>query len=331
MSTQQKKENEKGVEVHPLLTREIRPIYNWHEWLACWKAADNLQTMEGLLHAGFNVSLEKGKWDEREYDETDRLAFYFSIADGHYDYFSFLPEDAGVVEAEYYVGRDSNGNVIRKTPAKLRQRLAQKAFDQLCLNFFKIETERDSHGRITRAWEGTILSERLLPAMLKFFKTDEEFGAVRIRNLPRQKDSSHNAKLIVEFVLNLVKVIHEWKEPDTNYWNNKEEADRVFAAMRARVDAAKPWTIEVLEKLGRLDILRERIVELDDVYLAKLKEIALRGKLSKFGHLIARDRSVVSIDEACYVDSRAAWFIKEYELKRKVHDQLELEKLRTEK
>ena len=57
--------------VHPLLSREIRPLYNWHEWLARWDAALTAEELLGLLHVGFNVPLDRSEHGEKGYDAVD--------------------------------------------------------------------------------------------------------------------------------------------------------------------------------------------------------------------------------------------------------------------
>lgn len=312
--------------VHTLLTREIRPIRNWHEWLARWQMAEDFQWMESLLHVGFSVSLEREAHGEKEYNCIDRDIFYFSIADGWANrYLLQLPTDG---DNEYYaVGRDSNGNVIKKGPNELRQQLARKAFDMLCLNFFKVELLRGGRrgDEFNDVWESLVVSERLFPIIQSFFRAEKaEFSDnVRIRNLSYRDERSHNERQAVNFLLNLAKFIWGWKKPDTKwYGSRKDEADKRFAATRARVDAAKPWMVEVLAELNGFDVLREWILELDKACLAKLKEVALRNELSQYRHPVTKDRQVATLDEACYVGSKTAWFFKEYELMTKEHKRL---------
>jgi hypothetical protein len=73
--------------------------------------------------------------------------------------------------------------------------------------------------------------------------------------------------------------------------------------------------IEVLAQLDRLDILKKWLLELDAACLAKLKEIAFRNKLDKYER--DEERNVATLDEACYLGSKSAWLLKEYELKKR--------------
>ncbi len=317
MSTQK----DEGV-VHTLLTREIRPIRNWHEWLARWQAAKDLQWMESLLHVGFSVPLERWQHGEREYNRIDRDIFYFTIANGWADnYLLCLQENQ---EKKYYAGYDSNGNVIKKTLGELRQQLAHKAFNMLCLNFFKVKLRNNRDG-FDEVWERLIVSERLFPVIQNFFRVEERrYGNhLRILNLPLRDDKrSHNEQQAVNFLLNLAQFLWMWEEPNTEWYSEREKIDERLAATRVRVDTAKSWMVEVLAILKGLDVLRKWILKLDKACLAKLKEIALRNELSTYQHPVIKNRPVATLDEACYFGSKTAWLLKEHELMTKEHERL---------
>ncbi|MGC9599355.1 MAG: hypothetical protein ABSE18_03155 [Minisyncoccia bacterium] len=283
--------------------------------------------MESLLHVGFSISLEQRHDGEKKYDRIDRIMFYLIIADGWADrYLLQLPTDGS---KEYDLGYDSNGRRIQKTQSDLRHQLARKAFDMLCLNFFKAELlEGGRYGdRFNEFWEGTVVSERLFPIIQNFFRVEKRRfdNGVEIRNLPYREEQSHNEQQALDFLLNLANFIWKWKEPGTQWYDasKKDEAEKRIAATRVRVDAAKPWMVEVFAQLERIDVLREWILELDEACLAKLKEIALRNELKTSYHPVTKNRLAATIDEACYVGSKAAWFLKEYDLRAKEHKRLE--------
>jgi hypothetical protein len=323
-----KKDEMAVVPIHTSLTREVRPDRNFCELIErCWQTATTLGDMEGVLHRGYQVSLGKSAYGEKEYDEIDRHTFYLTIADGWEDYDLLeLPTDGN---KEYTVGYDSCGNVIKKSPCGLRQQLARKAFDMLCLNFFKkVELLVDGrHGKeFNKDWEGVIASERLFSIIQNFFRAEKgRSGEVRIRNLSRRDDKrSHNEEQAVNFLVNLAKFIWGWKEYEIESWsNNKKEEKKWNVEMRSRLDASKPWMVEVLIGLGRLFILRKWMLELDKACLDKIKEIALRSEFSEYQGPVWEDRPVASLDEACYLDSGGAWFLKEHELMVREHKRLE--------
>ena len=319
MPTTLREKEEKGPIIHNLLSREIRPIRNWHEFLERWQAATTLEEMLGLLHAGLSVPLERYQYGEKEYDRVDRVMFYFAIAGGWADNDLLkMPADG---EGKCPFGRDERSNTIYKTASELRQVVALKAFNMLCMNFFRAEFE--GGGRDGRwfgdFWEEEVASDRLFSTILIFFRAEEDrFDRVRIRNLSRRSEPSHNEELARNFLLNLARFIWGWREKEIHSYYKEDEKEAVKkrnTKTRARLDAAKPWMVEVLEQLDRFDLLREWALTLDKPCLAKLKEIAFRSELSQHSHPVAKDRGVATLDEACYVGSPAAWFLKKRELK----------------
>lgn len=311
--------------IRDLFTREVRPIHNWCEWLKRWQVAESFEEMIGLLHAGFNVSLGRYQYRETEYDNIDRLIFYFTMADGWDDHYLLkIPEDG---EKEYEVRWDRNRNRERKTPSELRQHVARKAFDMLCLNFFKVDLLDDDR-KFKYIWEKDITSERLFPIIQNFFRAEERrFGdRILIRNLSYRDERPHSEQQAVDFLLHLAKFIWGWKEREVFSFGRpreeKEEAEKKIRETRIRIDASKPWMVEVLSGLGKLGLLREWMLDLDEICLAKIKEIALRNELTSYQHPVNESRYVGTIEEACFLGSSAAWFLKEYELKKAEHARL---------
>ena len=304
-----------------LLAREIRPICNWSEWLEMWKKAETVEWMESLLHVGFTVSLDRCSHEEKGYDAVDRYIFYFSVADGwRYNYLSnSLPGDR---EKIYRFGQDKQGRTIKTDPSGLRQHLARKAFNMLSLNLFKMELfDRDS---FAYNWQKEIVSERLFPVIQNFFRVEETFKNDFIIHNLSSHDLSHHEEQAVNFLLNLTKFIWSWEEPDI--WDSsKSEMKRkedIVKKIRNRLDVAKPWTIEILNCLNKLEMLWEWKFKINKPCLAKLKEIALHNKLSGFSNPVKESRLVATLDEACYLGSKAGWFLKEYELVTREHQRL---------
>jgi hypothetical protein len=301
------------VKTHPL-KREIRPPYNWCELLARWEASGNdYFWKESLLHNGFNVSLD---WHhgEKKYDEIDRLMFYFEVAESWGDYSSFaLPDDRW--ENKYKIGKDSEGRWIEKTGPELRQNLARKAFDMLCLNFFRavqVFEHRPCSEKFHYNWERLVVSGRLFPVIQHFFRVDKEYPTLKdnnnvvLRNLSFFADRrSNNEQHAVAFILNLAHFLWERERPDPFDYNaTKEEIEKYLIDSAERIRLAKPWMIEVLAELRQLDVLEEWILCLDKTCVAKLTEIALLRNRPQFK----------TLDEACFAGSRAAWLLKKHEL-----------------
>lgn len=327
-------ENEAGTKVtsDSLKARDILPIANWHEWLKLWREANNLQTMEGLLHVGFSMVMDRTSHEEKEYDHVDRVLFYLSVADGWLD-FGLLRNPTADSGEDYRVGRDRNGNAIRKTQPELRQMVAEKAFNILCQNFFKLDPElyKNSSERLTRFFENLVFSDKVFPILMKFFcpEVSGTHQRVPIRNLPRRtwRDISHNEELVIDFFVNLASYLFKWQAPEIASW--KEESEKIkhkalVEKMCSRVAEAKLWMIEILVYINRLDVLNdpEKMFELDKLSLARLKEIAMRTELNDIYHPVEEDRSVASLEEACYAGSKAAVFLLIYRVRLDVHKHL---------
>ncbi len=316
--------------VHPLLMREIRPPRNWAEWRTCWHASVTTHQLAGLLHGGFSVGFDRYERGEQEYDYIDRLETYFAIADGWADgYYQLKSEADG--DKKYRVGYDKHGNIERMSLWELRQQLAQKAFDMLVRNFFRSEVEESQRSfdkGNNPPWGVSIVSGRLFPIILDFFRIEGKGG---IRNISRHDEAVRGIPHVTNFLLGLIGVIFRWEEEKIESWTSKpEEVASKNVETRQRVDSAKPWAIEVLACLNKLDLLwgmhpSQRwgeFVGLDDVCLAKLEEIALQTELSEYHSPVSKSRLVTSVEEAAYVGSNSARFLLQYQLRKTVHNRL---------
>lgn len=324
-------ETPKEALIHNLFTRPVVPLRNWNQWLARWQSAESIEEMLGLLHCGFDVPISEGrKWGEKEYNYVDRILFYLTIADGWADAYLLESEEEkqqGVYSTDRHVfGYDRGGYPVCKQARDLRKIVAQKAWNQLCLNFFRHNQGADDKNRegFRCIPDSEIISERLFQAIINFFRPEERrFSSyISIRNLERRPDSSssHHQGLAVEFLLEFVKLIWKWEKGDP-YFSDKDADKKAKweseqAVIRARLDAAKPWAIEILAEIeGGLALIEEMLLTLEEPCLEKLKEIALRTELEQYRHSISETRKVATLDEACYVGSRSAWLLKKRELK----------------
>lgn len=311
--------------------QSVRPPENWEEWLEIATRGDQtFYEKLGHLHGIFNVQMGR----HREYDiekqeyppyrESERLILLFEIADGWADPANFDWRSSGErfsgagyrnEERTYFVGY-GRGNTHIRTESEQRQALARKAFDLLCANFFKTSVlERPQDREVAdEALAYRIVSGPLLPALKRFFRIEEG----RIRNLSRHDDRrTDGEKHAVNFLLNLSKLLWEWKDLPIRWSGSDEEKaqqEKENATMRALVLEARPWTIEILARLGKLDLLVKQVLAMDTACLDKLAEIAMRAELRSYQHPVMKDRKVATIDEACYAGSQAAWLIKCHEI-----------------
>ncbi len=280
----------------PIRDRTIDTIRNWHEFLMLWNQAKTLEQMLGLLHTGYSVPLEPRDCNEPWYSEVDRLEFYFfAAADGWADKRQFRNS---IDEGMY---RLVDG--VQKSQSEIQLILAQKAFDILCQNFFKKGSSALGMYALADLHDYT---GRFSSAILKFFRAEKEQGDdnVGIRNLHNRIGGfrSSNEKSAVAFLLNLAECV----------WTHAESQDKPHYL--AWLETMRPWTIELLSFLGKLDVLEKRLLSLDESSLAKLEEIALRSKLLWHYHPVAKDRPVATLDEACLAGSKEARLLKERDL-----------------
>ena len=323
-----------GMEVvlHPLLEMDIRPIQNWNEFLRRWKRAQRLNSfdeMMGLLHISSRVEMFGYGYNVKNPTELDRLLFYLYYADGWADKDLLKKLVTGLgVEKSYRLGYNPDKGIANnKTSAELRQMVAIKSADNLLATLFK--TSRVEHKGITLS-TGTelLLKPQIFSAILNFFRIEKgRYGDnLTIRNYPNKWDSpSHKQEKVRDFLISFSRLIWEWENTETPTWANDDELTSIkkcSEVIQAQLDTAKPWTIEVLSKLGEMRVLRAWLPLFDEACLVKLKEVAMRSSLNKYRHIVNDDRPVANIDEACFVGSPAAWLLKEHELVTRVENRL---------
>ncbi|MFA6315286.1 MAG: hypothetical protein WC648_02885 [Candidatus Paceibacterota bacterium] len=312
--------------IHTHMTREIRPICDWSEWIELWQRAKRFEEMLGLLHVGLDVPINGYYPDGRSYNGVDRVIFYLKIADGWRN--SWLLRLADENQENYVLGQDEFGNKIRKTPSEMRQLLARKAFDILCLNFFKPELYDKKMGDHNQTLNYVITEEPLFPAIRNFFRTEKATlsEGMDVRNLPIGDKISHNEERVIKFLLALADFIFDWKKEDylETYCTAEaqEKAIERNEKKKTAIDTAKPWMIEILSQLDHLEILEKRLLHLDQPSIAELREIALRSRFNDCVDPVNKDRCARTIDEACYLRSPAAWLLTKRDLILREHRRL---------
>lgn len=241
--------------LHPLRAKELRLIPTWSEWRKLWEAEVHPECLIGLLHIGFDVPLDT--------EVSDRILFYLSIADGHASGIGSWEEERR--ELSY----TSFGRHI--TWARIRQRVAQKSFQELCRRVFKNTEPRDR----VPSWLATLTSDsyRVLNAVLAFFLECDPVWIQQgqlLRNLPRDA-KCHECGIAVSFLTDLC----------TFAWNsfllpNYGDGPAIEENLRQR----RPQLVRVLAGLNNLSFLEEMSSEdLDDACCEELKRVALGEKL----------------------------------------------------
>ena len=304
------------VAIHTKFSREIRPIQDWPEWIEEWQATASLDGMLGLIHRGFELP----GWDSRNptKDYLHRIIFYFGIADGWANEYSLETKDERGHQPMYAYKVDPQcHNLLYLSESQARQKLAKMAFDQLALNFFKRELRGGGRNGddFNESWISLVASERLFPVIQNFFRAGKKdfLAPSAIRNLNREGNRTHTEKLAVDFLINLATLIWGWEMENSGVWCDDAYKARI-ADICSRLNASKPWMVEVLAGIDRLDVLQPHIVDLDKQCLAKLKEIALRTELSTHRYPVFETRTATSVEEACLAGSKAAWFLVKHGL-----------------
>lgn len=285
--------------INPLLSRKPLPISNWKEWLTHWENTTSLQEMLGLLHFGFDVET----WSsQNEYTWKDRVLFYLSVADGWSDdMYLYVPDEDR--ECRYEIGRDKYGNGIQKTVRGLRQDVATKAASLVFkeLNQIPVAVSGKYGPEPNSAWESIFASD-FFPYIQSFFRITErsEFSNPEVRNLTAGYVSRYHILQgsLIQFITNLADAMWGWKEP--SYFNNDQQKEKA-EALRARIEEAKPWMVEVLCRCGKVAKLEEWLLSFDEKCLEVIKNIALERGVG--------DKQSQSVEEACYQGSKTAWLL----------------------
>ena len=327
MSTLTTTESNESKKVYSIKNEPVDGIRNWSHFLLLWENAETREIKKSLIFYGLEVPVGGNLPSEKKYDEIDRIIFYLQIADGWTSASKFIAKN----DREHLI-INKDGRRERKTSDELRQMLAQMAFDMLCAKIFKpaIKNAKEAWKEF-RFWSEYIISDRLLSSIKEFFRTEIDNTSsrerVEIDNLYFWKESKSSRKILAKnFLVQLVEVIWDLQEVEIkSYWDEEriEKYRKWNHDTRTLLDSSRPWTVEILVALNRLDVLRKRILRLDQTSLDKLKEIALGNELSEHSNPVSAVRQVPSLDEACYVGSPSAWFVKEHELKTSEHERLE--------
>lgn len=283
-------------QTHPLLETKLGIIRNWDEWLKLWNETPYLELRHSLLHFGFDVPYP-------EDNTSQRILFYLSIADGWND-ISFEPKQHHL-------------SYPRNPPHLLKGALPRKAFEVLCLRWFKPVKEFNEE-KYKYSW---VCDEQVLLAVLAFFygidpshyKRDEK----RLKNLTHG-DSDKHSVLARTYLVNFI--IWAWRLL-------RHEADEKLVE---RLASHRPAFVEVLDALGRLDVFTgPGRCGLDDASRAKLEELAL-GQEHYFP-LEQKERRPKTLEEAVYVGSLAAQLLLLHRVTRVEHVRLkEIRDLETE-
>jgi hypothetical protein len=305
-----------GPVFHPLVSKNIRPLAHWEEWLKRWGEAQGYEELFGLLHTGFDVPIGgyKKYYPEREeYTSTDRIMFYLSVAEQWME--SGISTPGLCWQDEPECKRIWTGNRTEtKSCRDIRAELAKKAFTVLISCAWKplIQSKEATlsekiylRDTLEESWN----NKELFDAYMLFFRAEKDaipnFYRLRSFQIEQLSDIQKTAwkflKLLISYVLASAK-----PPKPTDEEVEDEETSKAF---KERHLQAKKWAFEVLEVLDETHILPSlgyKILEDEDKAL--LVEIAMRNKIRHNGQYNCNGnyRPVESLEEAAYVGSASA-------------------------
>lgn len=276
---------------HPLL--DIVPINfrTFDEWLKRWKIAKYQPEFLGLLHCFA---------EEENYILlcAEGVSFVLEIADGYSGINFSKPEE-----------RDSGEKIYRD-----RKAIAQKAFQVLCLKFFRGGTENHPLPH----WWWMLKDEALFQKVLWFLRPRERYQPRNYR-FQDQEDLVHPHNLFAKFLDEFPKLGWEFASLHHRYEDCWPDEDT-----RARMVATRPQFIEIIVEMRRLSWLSAQ--ELDDASINKLTELALGEKLSLppklDGGMEDTYRKSETLEEACLGGSVAAKMLLLYRVAQKERKRL---------
>ena len=259
-------------EAHPLNGLSITDPCDWSEWKEHWleemkKEHPSAKTLVGLLHGAFDVNA----------NEEERIPFLLDIADGYRNDAAF-PKDA------------SSSNCQQNPKNGPRKKVARKAYDVLCDNFFK---EAAGGNRVW--WEITIGIETVFKTLLLFLGREGD----NIPNTDKEDGRSQITRSFIhQFVTFAWKEGCDWKSEDKGPQNKKQLQGQMFFD-------ARPQLIEILSETREIgflvELVRDTHFNIDEKCIEKLREISLKSGPN------AKSETANPVELVYYHHSRFIW------------------------
>lgn len=246
---------------NPLLDYIPKTIGSWNEWMAAWDAAELTEYKHQLLHMGLDL-LHK--------DSRRAIPFYLRVADGHLSRFIHGPDDP-------YLSYRWLGDRETKNAAELRAILAGKAFTVLVNKFFAV---RPNEARTNVPdWVSSIFLGEILEDVVWFLRCEERtvvlenWGPRNFTSALKRPENERATQVMTDFIVYLTQLAFNHSFFDDVLvrcgWIRDHKT-----SIQERLVAVRPQLIEPLAYVGRLDLLLEHGVEIDDDWLAELARVA---------------------------------------------------------
>lgn len=257
---------------NPLRRMYPQSFRSFEAWQERFLKAEYFDEMLGLLHG---LREEKNDYPLGE----NTALFLLEIADG-YDRHNFSNLDG---TQRYYGDSDIQ---------KRRKLLAQKAFQVLCLAFFKEERE---YGYAPK-WENVLYSEALFKKVLWFLRPNLRYSGTNYRF---EEKPEHPYDIFMKFVQEFVKFGWDFNGQVGRYKDRWYGETR--EASRQRFLDARPQFIEIMETMKMLRWLGAQ--ELDGVCLQKLTSMAMEREYKFPDCDYGKERKPKNLQEAVWAGS----------------------------
>ncbi len=240
----------------------------FEEWRKRWEVAEYLEEKLGLLHGLISHSAHlTDPW------QAEMVRFLLRLADGYGSYTNFTTEMYGVRDVPQVVTSC--------------QEIARKAFQVLCLKFFRTDERKNP----AHFWWWALADQQLFEKLLWFTRFDKRetrpLHNFHYRAGERDFDNDHLAPIFRGFLDDFAKN-GGWNRyllirPFRELLSSNDERD---TAILDRLDAAKPHLVRILCGLGEYPFLEGK--ELDNPCIRTLEEM-LPGFNGETGRISRKD------------------------------------------
>lgn len=240
----------------PLLSRTFSTIPDWSTWKGRFESALTAEEAYGLLGWGLRIPMQ---------DPSEALIYYFNLADGH-----LLRQEGFRVETDSEELLNGFGRHLPFTQAKLRQFLADRAWDRLRKDYFTART--DDEGQYAGLMSGSGFGGRVpvhsTEAGLALFERLVSFFVKgrRLRNYSSGYQDEAGTKFITFFADWFARIATR---------QIPESLSGVQRELALRAHALLPEALVLLERLSMIEKIASMELAQPKRVLQLLKEMAL--------------------------------------------------------
>ncbi|MEI8339114.1 MAG: hypothetical protein WCF94_00445 [bacterium] len=257
-------------DVHPLMwEKPILPIANWYDWLKRFERARQdgcINDISSRIFDGFTVPISRLDWREPEFTYMDRIIFYLRLTEGRLVNYDF-PDGKNIIDQnDYKVYWMEDDKQVSKSISKIKASLAEKAFNQLCQNFFKDRELYVDRNRFAEFWF-SLLEENFYPHLKSFLRTEKGVAKNLRWSGKNSEKLSHNEEIMCDFLRKFTVFLWKWSANDDR-WRSLQERYEIAerkSAFQQRIRETRIWMLELLADIRMLDVFDD-----NEKLLAKL-------------------------------------------------------------